>query len=72
MDRASAPDTVGLGSITGQANQRLEKLVLTAFLFGIQESVKLLTCEVDRWAGDSLARRPKGSLAVSWPRQLGK
>ena len=29
-------------------------------------------CVVDRWAGGSLTRRPKGPFAVSWPRQLGK
>ena len=28
-------------------------------------------CVVDRWAGGSLTRRPKGPFAVSWPRQLG-
>ena len=27
---------------------------------------------VDRWAGGSLTRRPKGPFAVSWPRQLGE
>ena len=30
------------------------------------------SCVIDRWAGDSLTRRPKGPFAVSWPRQLGK
>ena len=29
-------------------------------------------CVVDRWAGGSLTRRPKGPFAVSWPRQLGE
>ena len=28
-------------------------------------------CVVDRWAGGSLTRRPKGPFDVSWPRQLG-
>ena len=28
-------------------------------------------CVVDRWAGGSFPRGPKGSFAVSWPRQLG-
>ena len=27
---------------------------------------------VDRLAGGSLTRRPKGPFAVSWPRQLGE
>ena len=29
-------------------------------------------CVVDRWAGDSLTRRPKGPFALSWSRQLGE
>ena len=29
-------------------------------------------CVVDKWAGGSLTRRPKGPFAVSWPRQLGE
>ena len=29
-------------------------------------------CVVDRWAGGSLTRRPKGPFAVSWLRQLGE
>ena len=34
-------------------------------------SKKRRQCMVDRWAGDSLTRRPKDLFAVSWPRQLG-
>ena len=34
--------------------------------------MKPLPCVVDRWAGGSLTRRPKGPFAVSWPRQLGE
>ena len=27
---------------------------------------------INRWANGSLTRRPKGPIAVSWPRQFGK
>ena len=27
---------------------------------------------LDRWAGGSLTRRPKGPFAVTWPKQLGE
>ena len=37
-----------------------------------RDSVKPPPCVVDRWAGGSLTRRPKGTFAVSWTRQLGE
>ena len=37
-----------------------------------RDSVKPPPCVVDRSAGGSLTRRPKGPFAVSWPRQFGE
>ena len=46
---------------------------LSCLTFSIKRnSVKPPPCVVDRWAGGSLTRRPKGPFAVSWPRQLGE
>ena len=52
MHKASSSETVDSGS-----NQKLQRLIFTAFLFDIQDhkrnSVKPLSCVVDRWQRDS-------------------
>ena len=49
-------------------------LIITLTASTMQHALALVVppCVVDRWAGGSLTRRPKGPFAVSWPRQLGE
>ena len=59
MDKASAADKVGLGSITGQVKSKLEKSlylhpVSWLDISNKKDGVKLSPCVVDRWAKDSL------------------
>ena len=59
MDKASATDTVDLGSITGLVKLKLENSLCLhpASWLDISDkmgSVKLSPCVVDRWANDSL------------------
>ena len=55
-----------------------DEIVLKIFINTIAKphvkrlSVKPPPCVVDRCAGGSLTRRPKGSLNVFWPSQLGE
>ena len=58
VDKASAADTVDLGSITGLVKPKLEKSLYShpVYRLGISSkmgSVKLSLCVVDRWANDS-------------------
>ena len=74
MDKASAADTVNLGSITGLVKPKLEKsLYLHAAsrldISNEMGSVKLSPCVVDRWANDSLFSKNKEffrCLYTSW------
>ena len=76
VDRASATEAVDSGSIPGRVKPKNYKnwySQLSCLTFSIKrDSVKPPPCVVDRWAGGSLTRRPKGPFAVSWPRQLGE
>ena len=59
MNKASAADTVDMGSITGLVKPKVEKSLYShpASRLGISnkmDSVKLSLCVVDRWANDSL------------------
>ena len=59
MDKASAADTVDLGSITRLVELKLEKSLYShpAFQLDISNKmgcVKLSPCVVDRWANDRL------------------
>ena len=59
VHKASAADTIDLGSITGLVKPKLEKSLYLhpASLLHISNkmgSVKLSPCVVDRWANDSL------------------
>ena len=64
VDKASAADTVDLGSITDLVKPKLEKSLYShpASRLGISNkmsSVKLSLCVVDRWANDSLFSKNK-------------
>ena len=76
VDRASATEAVDSGSIPGWVKPKTIKIGIHSFpclTFSNQrDCVKPPPCVVDRWAGGSLTRRPKGPFAVSWPRQLGE
>ena len=59
VDKASAADTVDLGSITGLVKPKLEKSLYSHLASRLDISnkmgnVKLSLCVVDRWANDSL------------------
>ena len=65
VDRASATEAVDSGSIPGQDYKNWYSQ-LSCLTFSIKrDSVKPPPCVVDRWAGGSLTRRPKGPFAVS-------
>ena len=68
----SATETVYSGSIPDWVSPKAIKIGIHSFST-VQQlcgSVKPSPCVVEKWAGGSLTRRPKGPLAVSWPRQL--
>ena len=67
VDRASVTEAVDSSSIPGRVKTNTIKFGIHSF-----SAVKPPPCVVDRWAGGSLTRRPKGPFAVSWPRQLGE
>ena len=76
MDQESAFRTGDLGSILSQKTTKNLKFPSSIHRFHAlcsvikRDSVKPLSSVVDKWAGGSLTRRPKGPFAVSWPRQL--
>ena len=69
-DRASAVEMVdALVRFQSGQTKVMKKLVYTAFLQNVRQQKG--QCE-DRWAGGSLTRKPKDTIAVSRPRQLGE
>ena len=56
MDREKATKTIDSVQFPVSLNQRLEKLIFTAFLLDVQlytDSVKPLPCVVERWRSNS-------------------
>ena len=71
----SAIETVNSGSISGWVKPKAIKVGIQfrCLTFSIErDSVKLLPCVADRWAGGSLTRKPKVPFAVFSPSKLGE
>ena len=69
VGRASSTEAVDLGLIPGRVKPKDYKnwyLQLPCLTFSNQrDSAKPPSCVMDRWAGRSLSRKPKGPFAVS-------
>ena len=72
--QTSATEIVDLGSIPGRVKPTTTKIgnhSFPAWRSDLKGTAKTSQWFVDRWTGGSLTPEPKGSCAVSRPRQLG-
>ena len=72
MDKASATETVDLGSLTSLVKPKTAKLVFIASLLNVQQLKGQGETFTVSLKGGCLTQSPKGHFVVSWLRQLGE